>query len=428
MEVRFGVYKHRIVYDDGLLLLRQLIVLRDEGGHIVGWTDFHKYARGGKKRIARSINAGHDRRCLYVTKLLNYVFFDKYHIRRLTDITADMVREFVQDYGMCRLPNDTEDTHRSEETVNICISTIMDFLDLMIEDNPSCEMRMSELYRVETVFSRKIKKWIDKKVPIFEVNYKPSDRTIFRDMPEGAFTIIMDEIVANHTNILMLAACSAFAGMRPSEACNVRRQDSPLGPGLIFELIDGEVVNVTIDLQRELNLRSDLVNVGSIKKKRKQKVYHAFLEAFIDCYNVYMKYIENHPYETAYGALTNTRSGRAYTYASYVDEFKRVVEECIPIMLASDDPQTVNYGHLLLENSIGPHVFRHWFSVKLVLYGEDAATLKNWRGDKRIESALTYLANKSELERQHKIVQNEAFNYMLWRASKVKEKKVDRTT
>ena len=88
-------------------------------------------------------------------------------------------------------------------------------------------------------------------------------------------------------------------------------------------------------------------------------------------------------------------------------------------MLASDEPQTVNYGHLLQEHSISPHILRHWFSVKLTLYGEDVAGLMNWRGDKSPESALTYLENKSELEKQYERVSDEVFNYSLWQASKV---------
>lgn len=424
-HLKFGVYKHHIVCNDGTLLRKQLIVLYDEAGDIIGWTDFHRYARGGKKALSRSIDAGQDKRCVYAAMLLNYVFFQRYHIKRLTDIEAVMVKDFLQDYSLCRLPDDGADTHRAENTVNLCISAVIDFLDLVIADHPSCKMKVSDLYRTEKVFVRKSRRYVEKKVPVFEINYRPSNRAIFRDIPEGAFQIIMDEIARNHRNILMLTACSAFAGLRPSECCNVRRADSALGPGLYFEVIDGEVTNVTIDLRTEFNLRSDLVSVGGIKKPRKQKVYHAFLKAFVDCYNTYMKYIEGKPYESAYGALTNTSVGKAYTYPAYRAAFQKAVKACIPTMLASNDPQIVNYGHLLLENHINPHILRHWFSVKLTLYGEDVAGLMYWRGDTSPESALPYITGKSELEKQYKLVNNEAFDYLLWRAGKIEEEKHD---
>lgn len=420
-NLRFSVYDHKLVYDKDHLLNRQLIVLKDEYGNIVGWTNFHKYARGGKKSLSKSLYAGPNKRCTMACLFLNYIFFDKYHIKKLTDVKANMVKDFLNDYGLCNLPGDNERTHRGKETVNLCISQIIDFLDLMIQDNPQCKMKIDDLYRKEKVFSKTKKKYFERKVPIFEVNYRPKVKKIFRDIPEGAFQIIMNEIVTNHRNILMLAALSAFAGMRPSECCNVRREDSPLGPGIVFEVVDGEVTGITIDISEEKNLRSDLISVGGIKKERKQKVYPAFIEAFMSCYEMYMSYIENSQYEAEYGALTNTSTGKAYTYDSYYMEFRKAVNDCIPIMLEDEDPQVVNYGHLLQENRISPHILRHWFSVKLTLYGEDVAGLMNWRGDKSPESALTYLMDKSELEKQYEIVSDEVFNYSLWKAGKMNE-------
>ena len=57
-NLRFSVYDHKLVYDEDHLLNRQLIVLKDEYGNIVGWTNFHKSARGGKKSLAKSLYAG----------------------------------------------------------------------------------------------------------------------------------------------------------------------------------------------------------------------------------------------------------------------------------------------------------------------------------------------------------------------------------
>lgn len=419
--IRFSVYNHKLVYDTDNLLQKQLIVLKDKDGNIIAWTNFHKYARSGKKSLSRSVFSNDDKRCVIVCQFLNYVFFDKYHIEKLTDLTSTMVKDFLNDYGLCRLVGDDETTHRGKTTVNMCISQIIDFVDLMIRDNPQCKMKINELYRTEKVFSKRKRKYIEKKVPIFEVNYRPKHHQIFRDIPEGAFKIIMNEIITNHRNILMLAALSAFAGMRPSECCNVRRTDSALGPGIFFETIDGEVTNITIDITQEKNLRSDLVKVGGIKKERMQRVYPAFIEPFMDCYNLYIKYIENSPYEAEYGALTNTSVGKAYTYASYYTEFKNVVQNAIPIMLQDEDPKIVNYGHLLQENNISPHILRHWFSVKLTLYGEGVSELMYWRGDKSPESALTYLLNKSDLEKEYEVVSDEVFNYSLWKAGKLNE-------
>ena len=132
-----------------------------------------------------------------------------------------------------------------------------------------------------------------------------------------------------------------------------------------------------------------------------------------------MDYMEGHKYEADYGALTINKQGKAITYNNYYKKFRKVVGELIPELLKSDDAETVNYGHLLMETDISPHVFRHWFSVKLTLFGEDVAGLMYWRGDKVSESALTYLQNKGELEKQYLKVNTEVFNYSLWKAGKL---------
>jgi hypothetical protein len=66
----------------------------------------------------------------------------------------------------------------------------------------------------------------------------------------------------------------------------------------------------------------------------------------------------------------------------------------------SDDPECSLYGQLLYENKLGLHSLRHWFSVQLVLHGEDIAQIQYWRGDKCPESAFVYLQNKGDLVRK----------------------------
>ena len=326
-----------------------------------------------------------------------------------------MVSAFLNDYGKALLPNDSSE--RTKSTVIVCIRTIIDFLDEYIEKNKGkCRIRQSDLYK--TVTTRNKRGMIVKKnVPTFDVTYSGKIRNIFRDMPNKVFEQLMNLVIEKHLDILMLVALSAFAGLRPAEACNIRRTDSVLGPGMRFVIQNGEVTDVILDLKKELNLRSDLKSVGSIKRERTQRVYPAFLEAFVKCYKIYMDYMEGRKYEAAYGALTVNLQGKAITYDNYYQKFKKVISELIPILLSDDDAEIVNYGHLLLENNISPHILRHWFSVKLTLYGEDVSGLMYWRGDSSPESALTYLQNKGELEKQYRYVNTELFGFMQWQAA-----------
>ena len=125
-------------------------------------------------------------------------------------------------------------------------------------------------------------------------------------------------------------------------------------------------------------------------------------------------------YEKEYGPLSVNRQGKAITYASYLDRFHKIIrDEITPILLESNDGELVAYGRILLEHIISPHVFRHWYTVQLVLSGaDDVATLMYWRGDKSPESALTYLQNKGEIMRQYQKVNNGIFDYMMWASAK----------
>ena len=411
-RLRFSVYEHKLVIKDGIIITRKFIVLRDsETNDIICFTNFHKYIRGKKNAVAKSISEDGNKRHTYVSKFLNYLFFDSdYEIRKLSDITLEMAEDFLNAYGMGELCEN--DNLRSEKTVKKCVSVIIDFLD-ELTSKEKCKLKKDDLYK-EVEYRTKKGKIRTKKVPVFEVRFIPKENHILRDMPEKVFALIMNQIRTHHPDILMTASASAFAGLRPGETLNLRRRDSALGPGLKFAIEDGEVIDVSIDLTKELNLRSDLVRVAGIKVERTAKVYPAFLKLFYEFYKEYMDYMEGRTYESEYGPLSVNTKGMAMTYQDYRNRFKKVVEEIIPICLSSEDSEVVRYGLILQEYSLGPHVLRHWFSVKLVLYGEDVSGLMYYRGDTKPESALTYLRDKSELNKRYEKMNSEMFDYRTW--------------
>ena len=409
----FSVYKHSYVVNDEKLLTRNFIVLKD-GYLIVRFTNFHLYI-GHLGRSIKRLESNDGTRFFYICKFLNYVFFQQYHVTKLTDVTSEMVIRFCKEYGSCTLPDDTPSTHRSKSTINACLKDVLGFVCVLSESFPTMKLKESDFYTEKLKLNMRTKRMEKIKDLSFEMRYNSKGEPIFRDITDEAFTILMNVIIDQHTNILMLAALGAFAGLRPSEACNVRRKEYG---GLSFQLIGDEVTNISIDLNEEKNMRSDFVRVGGIKKERTQNVYPAFLKVFCELYKIYMDYIEGRPYETKFGALTTNRDGMAMTYPSYVYEFHKAVNDSIPIMLKSGNPKTQLYGQLLQTRSLSPHIFRHWFSMKLVLYGEDLPALMKYRGDKSPESSLTYLANKSELVKQLDHVQDRIFDFELWRASK----------
>lgn len=419
LESRFVVYDHKFVIKDNKIVTRNFVALK-RGNKTLQFTDFHKYINSPYNSVKHYTSDGRSR-FTFIVQLLNYAFFCA-GIERLDDINVEIIDDFLNAYGMCQLPWDDERTKRTESTVKRCVSYVLDFMESYIDSRGAeCRLKKEDLYKYVNKRD-KHGRVIKVKVPVFQVLYTRNMRTIFRDMPNKAFQMLFNHIAAYHQEILGLVMLSAFAGLRPAEACNVRRADSPLGPGIIFDFVDGELLKIEIDIREELNLRSDLISVGRIKKERKQQVPDIFLSAFRDAYSLYMKYLEGKKYEKDYGAFTVNAQGRAMTYDSYRKKFQEIIQnEMIPIYLADSDPEIVMYGRTLMEYKLSPHVFRHWYTVQLVLSGiSEPGALMFWRGDSSPTSALTYLQNKGELENQYRAVNNEVFDYLTW-AAKVKE-------
>lgn len=395
-------------------MTKQFIALKAPDGNLQ-FTDFHRYVKSASK--IKSISDDGNKRFAYVIKFLNYVFGVK-RITSLDQLTLDMIKDFLMNYGLGTLPGDTR--HRKKFTVEICVNTILDFLTLYLKERKGkAILSPSALYET-TSYTNKRGRLIKRKEPKFDVYVDDSqtEQAIFRDMPNSAFEMLFAHIAEYHKDLLMVVALGAFVGLRPSEACNVRREDSPLGAGILFHQSEGETFKVEIDLRREMPLRSDLKPTGRIKKERMQAVPYIFLEVFLDTYNNYMSYLEGKRYERDYGPLNLNKQGKALTYAVYYQRFRRIIrEEMIPIFLKSDDAEVVFFGHLLQEHNISPHIFRHWYTTQLVLSGvSEISELMSARGDKSPESAWVYLQNKGEIAKQYGQVNDGLFDYMSWRA------------
>ena len=413
----FQIYKCIFIIGNNEKLSRKFIVFSDSEG-IIHFTNFHKYIKSPHQRI-KSITDDGNSRFSFVVQFLNYVFFYR-NINKLNQIKAEDVKTFIKSYGLCELPDDDEETHRNKETVKRCANYLFDFIEIFTrEQKNNCSINVNDLYRWDT-HRNKYGKVERIRVPDFDIYFRDSSKKIFRDIPNKAFNMLFSHIVQNHTELLGLVMLSAFAGLRPSEACNCRREDSPLGAGIHFDIVNGELWKITIDLRKEYNLRSDLVSVGNIKKERLQSVPEVFLQAFRDSYNIYTSYISGCKYEAEYGPFTVNSQGKAMTYTRYWQLFREIIKnEMIPMYLASDDPEIVMYGRILLDYNLSPHVFRHWYTVQLVLSGvNDPGVLMHLRGDKSPESAITYLNEKSELAKKYQKCNSESFDYLLWAGGK----------
>lgn len=422
--MRFVVYKHSLVLGDNNIVTKQFIVLKHDDDNLQ-FTDFHRYVKSTSR--IKSISDDGNKRFSYVVKFLNFIFGTS-GLKSVDQLTLEMVREFFTLYGLSQLPEDSG--KRKKSTVEKCVNAVLDFLTLYLSEREGkAKLKAEDLYST-TTFTNSKGRVVKRKEPNFEIYVDDSntEKAIFRDMPNSAFEMLFSHIAHYHKDLLMVVALGAFVGLRPSEACNVRREDSPLGPGILFHQSDGQVFKIEIDLRKEIPLRSDLKPTGRIKKERLQAVPYIFLEVFLDTYNDYMTYLEGKKYEKDYGPLNLNRRGKALSYDVYYQRFRKIIrDEMIPIFLKSDDAEVVFFGQLLQEHNISPHIFRHWYTTQLVLSGvSEISELMSARGDKSPESAWIYLQNKGEIAKQYGQVNNGVFDYMNWRANELFGDKLER--
>ena len=415
--MKFVTYKHSLILGDNNIVTKQFIAIKYDDG-ILQFTDFHRYVKSSSK--IKSISDDGNKRFFYVVKFLNFIF-GALELKSVDQLTLEMVKEFFTLYGLSRLPGDNR--KRKKTTVENCVNAVLDFLTLYLKERKEkAKLKTEELYSI-TNFTNKRGRLVKRKDPNFEifVDDSSAEKAIFRDMPNSAFEMLFSHIAQFHKDLLMVVALGAFVGLRPSEACNVRREDSPLGPGILFHQTEDQVFKIEIDLRKEMPLRSDLRPTGRIKRERLQTVPYIFLDVFLDTYNDYMSYLEGKKYEIDYGPLSLNKQGKALSYDVYYQRFRKIIrEEMIPLFLKSDDAEVVFFGHLLQENNISPHIFRHWYTTQLVLSGVDEISeLMSARGDNSPESAWVYLQNKGEIAKQYGQVNNGMFDYLNWEAEKL---------
>ena len=409
----FSVYRHGILLPDDSIIYRQFIVIKNQYGDITQFTNLHKYIHSKRKNAAKSITDDGNKRFIYIANMLNYIFVDnrqKYNFECIADITFDAVQDFFNYYSV---PDDQQKL-RSRITLDKCLEAVTDFLLSLVKDRLSgCRLKLEDIVEERYYLTRHGRR-MPYYISNFNIHYTNKDNRILRDMPNSVFNFILGYCASYHINILMAITLSAFAGLRPSEACNVRQEISPLGRGIKITRQGNLIIDIEIDITREMPLRSDFRPVGKIKKERKAKVFQKFFNAFMQCYKLYCEdYLSKVKFEDAYCPLNVNTRGRAMTYQSYYTAFRKMIEELVPIMLKQNNVELQEYGQLLLEHNISPHIFRHWFSVRLALYGVEPAQLQTYRGDKSIESSLLYLSNKSELSKKYKSVNDIFLNSMM---------------
>lgn len=397
-ELRYAVYQYNASTEDGMAYTRSFIVVKNGYDVIVKFTRLHTFAGLYNGRTVVPITSNHTASLYYICCMLNFILVyhaDKYRISHVFDVTKEMLVDFFEDYALEKKANGG---YKSRATIEKCISAVTKFMaNLSRKYGRYMKVTVHELYRNQNVYNQR-GKLVAKSVPDFQIEAVLEDVKPFRDLPTKAFELLIP-LAFRYTPEIAFAMClQAFAGLRAGEAMNIRQESSLYGGSIRFTSVAGIVTKIEIDLRRTYIMRSDGKAVGSIKKPRRQYVYPPFISAFCTAYEYHREYLKGCTFEDGYAPMFPNRDGKAFTTDDYRKKFEGLVKgKLLPLLLKSSDPELRIYGQLLCENSLPPHCLRHWYTVQLVLRGEDIAGIQFWRGDKSPQSAFEYLQNKGDL-------------------------------
>ena len=398
---RYGLYNHRLMASDGEVYTRPFIVIRNHFGVIVYFTNLHNFAEVYDGKVFVPITSDAEAKLHYVCMMLNYVLIEHFNelgIDHVFKVNRGVLEQFFRDYATAQLPNGE---FRGVQSVEKCVYAITAFFRKLRHKFGGYVVLSESDMVSETMVYTKYGRAKKKKIPNFQVRGIVKHDSAFRELPTSAFKILLD-LAFHYTPDIAFAMClQAFAGLRAGEVCNVRQEGSPIGKCLAFTCIEGHVKKVEIDLTRELPMRSDGIICGRIKKERIQCVYPPFIEAFVVAYEHHKQFLSARSFEAGYCPMFINNRGMAMTYNDYARRFSSLVDNHFRAkLLECEDPECRIYGQMLYENRIGLHVLRHWYSVQLVLRGEDIAQIQYWRGDKNPESAFAYLQDKGDLVKE----------------------------
>lgn len=227
---------------------------------------------------------------------------------------------------------------------------------------------------------------------------------VLRYCPDYFIDELFDQAAKNDPDLYMLMALQRYAGLRPSEACNVRTQDSSYGAGYkISYKLDGEsgiyeAHSLSFDIKKKpyiRPLRTDDVYVGGIKRPREVDVYPGYVPVLSSIINDYVLFSSRRKREYT-GPLVTTPTRKngynmAITYDSYRIKFNNLVEEYVIPSLINQGGLKALYAKKLKESYYGPHMLREFFTCELVRNNLGWSELMHYRGDKGESSAVIYV-------------------------------------
>lgn len=422
--IRFKPFEYRFVDENDESYSIAIIALYKEEC-IIKLTTYQRFVGDiGKSKHFFAQNKDEVRR---VCNFLNYALIDnyaKYKSKCLSDIKFNAVSDYIIKYATTKTKYNEYPSIQSivKERNAVC----------MFMHNLSEELGEKEHYYARKIKSKirdfsNISKSIHNKSESYIWEYEIAARymgkheyRLVRDIPQKAISYILKWVKLKEPELYFGVILQLCAGLREGEVVNIRRADSIYPGGIRITKENGQFTSFEVDLSHEYMLRSDGINIGQVKIKRKQQVYTVFLPVVQAAYEQHLKLMSLKTLEKEKPLFVNsyekskTKCNMALTERSYCNRISNImVNYVIPELLKSEDPELIGFAMNVTEGSWGLHAFRHWFTVQLVLNNEDANSIASWRGDSSTKTAFAYLQNKGVLMHKYTEVTNKVSDYII---------------
>ena len=395
-KIKFGMYKHVLVGEDGKLRDRWFIVTKDrETDVIFGFSPYTKLIRHTVKSIDTTKSETVRTKGGFLCMFMNYILIDNYErfrIDSIKDITVEHGNIFLEDYANGLVGGESKTIDSVVKAVNRLARIYSDIKDCYKKE-------------AKGIYGLKWKERTEKGNTVFISHFRikaeglDHGEDIFRDMPADVFEVMLGLSKIHYPELTFAIALQAFAGLRPGEVCNVRQITCPHdGGGIKYRLVGDKLSYFEVNLRNKYPMRTDLMDVGGIKKNRVQRVYDKYLPLIKELYDNHMKMLEQYNLEDGFYPMFVNNDGKAITVKTYRDKIQRLVNVYLKKeLMKSENNRFRYYAQVLTQKTLAPHFLRHFFTVRLVLDNLTPHMIAEWRGDSSLETALEYCANKEEL-------------------------------
>lgn len=355
----------------------------------------------------------------FIIRFLNYIFNDaKSPINSIEDLTMDMVEEFLDKFAQSKLPSETLNRPKSEETVARANYAISHFVYWLWKNKiPSTSKKMFKMknfnkddFEFYSVNKKTKHGTVENLVLADIVVPNTSKRKYTRTKAMGASKYSISKLIEISRNkdpmITFAIVLGAYAGLRLGDICQMYE-------GRIKNLKQGEVFGAYFDFTYDTVLRSDNKMTSYCKTKRLIPIHEGCASAIYDYYNEHIEYLKHEKlYPNKYGALFLDKNGNAMTSRTIQRRFN-TIEKLYEVVLKKEESMgnidAKKETHLLKNADITIQSLRVYYKQLIeTIENGNARKIQYYMTHKQVETQGSYGIAKATEDKIRKC-QNEIY-------------------